>query len=183
MGKNLLFFDLETKRTFAEVGGRDNFWALGMAAAVTYSSASGGYESYLEKDVEALMAELAKADLVIGYNLLRFDYEVLRGYGPLPPLPTLDILEEIYQALGFRVGLNEVAQATLGAGKSAHGLQSVQWFREGRLDLVIEYCRRDVELTKRLYEFGKEKGYLLFWDQDLEVARKIPVAWGDHGRL
>ena len=63
-------------------------------------------------------------------------------------------------------------------GKSAHGLQSVEWFREGRLDLVIDYCRQDVELTRLLYEYGRENGYLLYWDERLQVNRRVPVSWG-----
>ena len=176
--RNLVFFDLETKRAFAEVGGRENFHALGLAVAVTYSSASGEYSIYMEKDVDALIEELTSADLVVGFNLKRFDYEVLRGYRPLPSIPTLDILEDIYQELGFRVGLDALAKATLGVGKSAHGLQSIEWFREGRLDLVINYCRQDVELTRLLYEYGRENGYLLYWDEGLQVNRRIPVSWG-----
>lgn len=176
--QNLVFFDLETKRTFAEVGGRENLQALGIAVAVTYSSASEEYSVYMEKDVDALIEELISADLVVGFNLKRFDYEVLQSYRPLPLIPTLDILEEIYHELGFRVGLDALAKATLGVGKSAHGLQSVEWFREGRLDLVIDYCRQDVELTRLLYEFGRENGYLLYLDEGLQMNRQIAVSWG-----
>jgi DEAD/DEAH box helicase domain-containing protein len=176
--RNLVFFDLETKRTSAEVGGRKNFQALGLAVAVTYSSASEEYSVYMEKDIDALIEELTSADLVVGFNLKRFDYEVLRGYRPLPPIPTLDILEDIYQELGFRVGLDALATSTLVVGKSAHGLQSIEWFREGRLDLVIDYCRQDVELTRLLYEYGRENGYLLYWDERLQMNRQIAVSWG-----
>ena len=38
------------------------------------------FRTYREADVDALLADLARADLVIGFNSIRFDYKVLQGY-------------------------------------------------------------------------------------------------------
>lgn len=177
-GSKLIFFDVETQRTFREVGGRHNVSRLGLAAAVTYDSSIEEYHTYTENDVDALVEELAGADLVVGFNVKRFDYEVLRPYTdyPLQSIPTVDMLEDIYQELGFRLSLDALAQATLSVGKSADGLQAVRWFRQGQLDKVIEYCRRDVEVTSELYEFGRQRGYVLYWDR-LGQMQKIFVNW------
>jgi len=176
--RKIIFFDLETQRTFQEVGGRQNLSKLGLAAAVTYDSASGEYRSYTENDVEELVEELAGADLVVGFNVKSFDYEVLRPYAdyPLHTIPTADMLEDVYQELGFRLSLDSLARATLGISKSADGLQAVRWFRQGELDKVIEYCRTDVEVTRKLYEYGCERGYILYWDRRGRM-RKIFVNW------
>src|SRR5687768_1865505 len=98
---------------------------------------------YWEKDVPALLLELKSAEKVIGFNILRFDYEVLKPYASgthLASVRTLDLLVDIQRTLGFRLSLDSIATATLGTTKSADGVQSVKWFRAGELDKVAEYC-------------------------------------------
>jgi DEAD/DEAH box helicase domain-containing protein len=156
---NLVFFDLETQKLFEEVGGRDPSKLL-LACGVTWSSARNDFAVYWEKDAAALVAELKSADHVIGFNILNFDYEVLKPYAPnenLRAIRSTDMLQDIYCTLGFRLSLDSLAKATLGATKSADGLQSVQWFRAGELDKVAEYCKADVDITRRVYEFGREQ--------------------------
>jgi DEAD/DEAH box helicase domain-containing protein len=176
--RRIIFFDLETLRTFDEVGGRQNLDRLGLAVAVTYDSSADEYHAYLEDQAAELVDELANADLVVGFNLLGFDYPVLRPYTehPLETLPTVDLLRDVCLALGFRLSLQTLAEGTLGIGKSADGLQAVRWFRQGEVEKVIEYCRQDVELTRRLYEFGHEHGHVLFWDRSGQM-RKVHVLW------
>ncbi|MFN2289772.1 MAG: helicase, partial [Anaerolineae bacterium] len=70
---NIVYFDLETQRTFDEVGGRHNIRKLGLSVAVTYSTAAGAFHHYTEDLVDELIAELRAADLVVGFNVLRFD--------------------------------------------------------------------------------------------------------------
>ncbi len=176
--RRLLFFDLETRRSAEEVGGWDHIQEMGLALAVVYDEESGAYQTYLEPDVDRLIVELMSADRVVGFNVKRFDYTVLRGYrdAAFERIPTCDLLEEIHLKLGFRVKLNHLAEETLREGKSADGLQSLRWFKEGRMDLIEEYCRRDVEVTRRLYHFGKEHGYLLYRDSSRRSVR-VPATW------
>lgn len=173
-----LFFDLETQRSFDEVGGRYNINRMGLSVAVTYSDLAQAYHDYFEPDVEALVADLSRADLVVGFNVLRFDYEVLRGYTDfdLSQIPTVDMLQDLYAKLGFRVSLDSVAQATLGTSKSADGLQALAWYREGRMDEIVKYCRQDVNVTRQVYAFGKAKGYVSFKDRYRGV-RRVRVDW------
>ena len=175
---NVVFFDLETQRSFQEVGGRHNIPRLGLSVAVTYSTADGQYHYYTEENVADLIEELKAADLVVGFNLLRFDYEVLRAYTdyPLRHLPTLDIMDDLYRRLGFRLSLDALAGATLGAAKSADGLQAIRWWRQGRMEELFEYCRRDVEVTRQLYEFGRKNKYVQYRDKRWRI-KKVPVNW------
>lgn len=173
---NTLFFDVETQRTFDEVGGRHNIGKLGLAAAVTYSTATGTFRHYTEADVAGLLAEIEAADLVVGFNVLSFDYEVLRAYGPLKPPPTVDMLDHIYRRLGFRISLDSLAKATLGVTKSADGLQAVQWYREGRIQEILDYCQHDVEITRQLYEYGRQNKHLKYQDRNYRV-QMVPVSW------
>jgi DEAD/DEAH box helicase domain-containing protein len=128
--------------------------------------------------VAELIARLRSLELVIGFNLKRFDYRVLGAYTPhdLGRLPTLDLLEEVQAKLGFRLSLQALGEATLGAAKSADGLQAVQWWREGNTWDLAAYCQRDVELTRELFLFGQEHGYLLYRRKSGELLR-VPVDW------
>lgn len=175
---NTVFFDVETQRTFDEVGGRHNIRKLGLAAAVTYSTADGAFHHYTEGTVAGLIAELKAADLVVGFNVLRFDYEVLHAYTEerLDHLPTVDMLEHLYRRLGFRVSLGDLASATLGIGKSADGLQAVRWYKEGRIQEILDYCQQDVEVTRQLYEYGRQHKHVKYRDRNWQV-RMVAVNW------
>jgi DEAD/DEAH box helicase domain-containing protein len=175
---NVVFFDVETQRSFDEVGGRHNIRKLGLSAAVTYSTASGGFRHYTEETVADLVAELQAADVVVGFNVLRFDYEVLRAYtdAPLDRIPTVDMLDHIYKRLGFRVALDNLAGATLGTAKSADGLQAVRWYKEGRMQKILDYCQQDVEVTRQLYEYGQQQKHVKYRDRNWRV-QMVPVSW------
>ena len=176
--RRILAFDVETQLTADEVGGWSNIRDMRLAVAVTYNAAEDAYSDYTERDVDSLIADLQGADLVVGYNLHRFDYEVLRGYtdDPLSNLPTMDMLQDLYRRLGWRPKLDDVAAATLGETKSADGLQAVRWFRQGQVDKVMDYCRRDVEVTWKVYDFGKQNGYVQYRDRRYRL-HKVPVNW------
>ena len=115
---------------------------------------------------------------MVGFNILRFDYGVLAGVHPFAyaSLPTLDMLAHVYQRLGYRLKLDNLAQATLNVGKSADGLQALKWWAEGRLDEIATYCRQDVAVTRDLYLYGRENGHVLFSNKAGQKAR-LPVGW------
>lgn len=175
---NIVFFDVETQRSFDEVGGRHNIRKLGLSAAVTYSTADGAYKHYTEESVADLIADLKAADLVVGFNVLSFDYEVLRAYtdDPLNDIETVDMLDHIYRRLGFRVSLDNLASTTLGTSKSADGLQAVRWYKQGRMKEILEYCQQDVEVTRQLYEYGKQHKHVKFRDRSYRV-KSVAVSW------
>jgi DEAD/DEAH box helicase domain-containing protein len=176
---NNVFFDLETQNLFQDVGGRQNIAKLKVACGVTWSTERNDFAIYWEKDVPALVDELRSATRVIGFNLRDFDYQVLQPYAPdtrFASLPTLDLLLEIHKILGFRLSLDAIASASLGQGKTADGIQSVAWFRGGELDKVAEYCKADVDVTRRVYEFGRDNGYI-FYKSKLGSKLKVAVNW------
>jgi len=173
-----LFFDLETQKSIQEVGGRDNLRLLRVSVAVTFSTTTNEFKTYMEKDMPALVADLKAAQRVIGFNLLNFDYPVLKAYTTerLNDLNTLDLLQDIYNKLGFRVGLDALASATLGGSKSADGLAAIRWFREGKIDELIAYCRDDVAITQKLFAFGRDNKFVQFADRNGQ-KQKIAVNW------
>ena len=171
-------FDLETQHTADDVGGWNHIRDLRLSIGVIYNVAMDRYCVYTETEADLLVADLRAANLVIGYNVLRFDYEVLRAYTDdrLLDLPTVDMLRDLHRTLGWRPKLDNVASATLGETKSANGLQAVRWFRTGELQKIIDYCQRDVGVTWRVYEFGKRNGYVRTSDRRWRTHR-VPVKW------
>jgi DEAD/DEAH box helicase domain-containing protein len=151
---------------------------MGLALAVVYDERSDAYHTYCEKDAGALVRALGAADLVVGFNVLGFDYVVLSAYTrrPLGRVPTFDLMQALRRRLGFRLGLGNLARSTFGTPKSADGLQSLAWVRQGRYDLVEAYCRHDVALTHRLFRCALETGRLCFERHGLRF-RTPPLQW------
>jgi DEAD/DEAH box helicase domain-containing protein len=175
---NIVYFDVETQKLFEEVGGRDASKLL-LACGVTWSTARNDFAVYWEKDAPALVAELKAADRVIGFNSVGFDYEVLKPYAMnenFRAFRSLDLLQDIYRTLNFRLSLDSIARATLGTTKTADGVQSVTWFRNGELDKIAEYCKADVDITRRVHEFGRDNGFVNYYSK-LGSKLKVAVNW------
>jgi DEAD/DEAH box helicase domain-containing protein len=174
----ILFLDIETQRSAEEVGGWQNKHLMRVATAVVYDSRDDSFTAFGEDRVHELIDRLKGADLVVGFNIVDFDYSVLKGYSAFrfSELKTFDLLQEISRQLGYRLSLNHLAHKTLNREKSADGLQSLQWFKEGKMEEVIAYCEKDVEITKDLFLFGVANGYLLFETKSGRLVR-LPVEW------
>ncbi|MBI5584759.1 MAG: DUF1998 domain-containing protein [Deltaproteobacteria bacterium] len=172
-------FDLETQRLAEEVGGWGNTHLMRLSVGVVYDSLEERFFDYRENQVNALIEHLKKCDLLIGFNVKRFDYSVLKAYSTFnfKELPTLDLLEDIHQCLGFRLSLDHLARKTLGKEKSGDGFLAVRYFREGKFRELTDYCRQDVEITRLLFDFGRREGHLLFETKDGQGVR-LPVDWG-----
>lgn len=177
MSSNDIILDLETLRGPDEVGG----WVaekMGLAVAVTWDERKAFREWY-EGDVEALVGELSGFGRIVGFNVLDFDYRVLAAYQPTVSKTlrhkTLDILADVHTALGFRIRLDELAHATLGRGKTGTGDQALKWWKQGKRDQVVKYCRADVELTRDLYAHGVTHGVIYY--PSYGSKRGIQVNW------
>jgi DEAD/DEAH box helicase domain-containing protein len=152
---------------------------MGMSVGVTYSTAREEYCVYDEASVGDLITQLQRADLVVGFNVINFDYEVLMGYTALDlayTVPTLDLLVEVEKKLGHRLALDSVATATLGVGKTAEGLDAIRWWREGKKLDVAEYCCFDVKCTKLVHEYGAAHRQLYYNDR-FQQRKKVAIEW------
>lgn len=177
-GPRVVVFDLETMRSAAEVGGWNKAYLMGMSLGVVWDSHQQHFTTYFEKDIDALLEHLQQADLIVGFNIIGFDYSVLRGYTQFDfkQLNTLDMLRDIHARLRYRVSLDALGRATLDTPKSADGLQALKWFKEGRMDLIEAYCQKDVEVTRDLFQYGLDNGYLIF-DRKGQGRMRIPLDW------
>lgn len=174
--EHYLVFDVETRRSAAEVGGWNRADRMGVSIAVAYDSRADDFFTYTQEALPELFARMRAAQLVVGFNSFRFDYAVLSAFAPfdLRALPGLDLLRRVQDSLKYRVSLDNLGQATLDEPKSADGLQALRWWQEGRLEDIAAYCRKDVDLTRRLYLFGLEHGWLLFTNKAGQRVR-VPV--------
>jgi DEAD/DEAH box helicase domain-containing protein len=165
---DIVYFDLETQRTANDVGGWDKKHEMGMSLGVTYSSRDNCYEIFGEDRAEQLIKRLQRADLVVGFNHVRFDYDVLMAYTILDlreNLVSLDLLQEVERIAGHRLKLEDIAQATLGVGKTADGLDAIRWWREGKILDIAKYCCFDVKVTRLVHEYGAANKKIYFNDR------------------
>ncbi len=179
MAQDFVYFDLETMRSANDVGGWSNKADMGMSIGVTYSSGKGKYTIYDEKNVNALIKELLAADLVIGFNHISFDYDVLQGYTVLnlaEQTRNLDLMIDLEKELEHRPKLDKVAEATLGEGKTAVGTDAIKWWQEGKILEIAEYCAFDVKVTKMVHEYGAQNGFVKYVNR-FNQHQDVPVPW------
>lgn len=170
-----IVLDLETQKEFAEVGGRGKNHLLKVSVCCIYDYSTDKYASFEEKELQKLAPILQTADQIIGYNIKDFDFEVIQPYlnFDIHQVPALDLLEEIEKVLKHRIKLDDVAQATLGKGKSGSGREALLYFKNGRMDLLKKYCLDDVKITKQVYDYAMKNQKLLY--RDFFKIQEIPL--------
>jgi DEAD/DEAH box helicase domain-containing protein len=170
-----IVLDLETQKDFAEIGGRGKNHLLKISVCGIYDYSTDRYSVFEERELSKLLPILQTADQIIGFNIKDFDFEVLRPYlnFDIYEIPYFDLLEEIEKVLGHRIKLEDVAQATLGSGKSGTGKEAISYFKNGRMDSLKKYCLDDVKLTRQIYEYALKNKKLLY--KDFFQMKEIPL--------
>ncbi len=169
-----IFFDIETRNTFEEAGSNDPV-DLDISVVCLYDSETDQYSSFEQKDFPKLWPILEKADMLVTFNGDHFDIPLLNKYyaGDLTKIKSLDLLAEIKKSLGRRIKLDNIAEATLGKNKIAHGLEAIAWWKAGEIDKIIKYCLEDVKITKEVYEYALKNKSLKY--PDLGAIREIKL--------
>lgn len=158
-------FDIETSNIFDDIGSNDPS-KLDISIVGIYDSATKEYSAYAIDEFDKLWPILERTDLLIGFNSDHFDIPLLNKYypGDLTNIKSLDLLVEVKRSFGRRLRLDSIAEATLGVNKSGHGLEAVQWWKEGKKDLVRKYCLDDVKITKDVYDYAKKHKKVMYKD-------------------
>lgn len=161
MRKYPVILDLETKKTFREESDPKK---LGISVVAIYDYADGQGKTFREHEISKLFPILENCSYIIGYNITSFDVPVLQGYypGDVGIFAQFDIMEDVRQQIGRRIGLNDLASTTLGIKKSGHGLMAIDYYKEGKWDELCKYCLDDVLITRDVFEHGIEKGYVMY---------------------
>lgn len=167
-------FDIETANLIP-VMSRQELHRMDLAIVAIHDSETGEFSSYSKEELPKLWPIIEKADVLIGYNSDGFDIPLLNNYypGDLTKIRSLDLMNEVYKALGRRLRLQNLAEATLGHGKSADGVKAVEWWQQGEYEKVREYCIQDVRVTRELYDHALANGKLKY--KDLRDVREIPL--------
>lgn len=176
-----LVFDIETKNSFADVGGRENLKALDISVLGVYSYNEDRFFCFDENELNKF-GEMAKnSKLLIGFSSKRFDIPVIEKYFnfKISAVPHFDILEEIEKTLGRRVGLDVLAQANLGTnkGKTAKSMDAILYYKQGDIEKLKNYCLQDVKITKELFELIKVQGYLWIPEYNIPQMTKLPIQY------
>lgn len=167
-------FDIETSNLFADVGKNDPT-LLDLAIICIHDSETDTYTSYLQADLPKLWQILEHTDMLVGWNSDHFDLPLLNKYypGDLTQIKSLDLMKEVQASMGRRLKLDTVAEATLGTKKSGDGLQALTWWKNGEIERVRDYCTKDVEITKKIYDYALKKGHLKY--KELSDLKKVAL--------
>ena len=170
-----IVLDLETQKSFEDVGGRGKNHLMKVSVCGIYDYSLDRYSIFEEHELPQLSSVLQSADQIIGYNIKNFDFEVLQPYlnFDLNKVPYYDILEEIEKVLGHRMRLEDVAKGTLGRGKTGNGLEALLYYKNDRMDLLKKYCLDDVRVTKDVYDYALKNQKLLY--RDYFNIREVPL--------
>lgn len=178
-------YDIETSNFFTspEVGW-GNFGAINISVVGMYSYDRDQYLCVEADEKEILQEWFSGAKRIVGFASNRYDTPVLNllfkkwgaeagGDLDLWRKDRVDLLEEIELTTGRRISLSRLAQANLGEDKTGKGHEAITMFEEGRMDELKEYCLKDVELTRRLYDQFVTKRSFLIPDQYTDIPKLI----------
>jgi len=168
---------------------------LGIGVACTYSpedgyrdwfggGASPVFDSF---EITEMVGYLGRFDRILTWNGVGFDLKVIDGYMPEHIKNTgtttsqvlagkhTDLMLDAQASCGHRVGLGSVTKALFDDEKQMDGAKAPGMWRNGQRLEVIKYCRDDVLKTYKVWEFGRDNGYIesAYKGQ----VKQIPVEW------
>jgi len=161
MKKFPVVLDLETKHSFRDFSDPRK---LGITVVAIYDYKDNSQKVFEEKELGKLFPILESASYIIGYNIISFDLEVLQGYypGDVKNFSAFDILVDIKEKIGRRIALNEVVGATLGKKKNGYGLEAIEFYKQGKIEELKNYCLNDTLLTKELFDYGVKNNQIFY---------------------
>jgi len=201
---DVLSLDIETKNLSNEIGGWHNQHMFKVACAVTWDGSNGivytdaalsdnltKSEGLLFKPLRELKFDLddhfQKGGRILGHNINAFDLPVLRDshtdifivrkYLDEKATRCIDTSAYITKQCEKRVHLDNLTKSTLKEGKLMEATYSVELWKSGRYDEVIEYCLKDTQLTYDLWKYGQENGIVKYYDSDEKSFIEVETNW------
>ena len=201
--KRIAFFDIETKQLFKDIIPEwedltssekkelrsrvfeEMEMAIAGVLAFGYEEDSPKYDYYIETDIEQLKKKLGEYDIIIGHNLLNFDYLVVEKYltanfVKILEVKTIDTLDQLYKRTKEYIGLNDLGKLNLGMTKTENTLLIPKLWKEGKYSVVKEYLRRDLELTAGIFCYVLKFGQLTYPHKEFGKFienRTIKIKW------
>ena len=199
---SVLAIDLETKNMSYDIGGFGNTHMFQVSTVSTWDGNMGTI--YVDESLDSDFAKAGhivkslgelKYDLddhfekggkLLGHNIIAFDLPALRDsmdiycvrkYLEDKENRCIDTSALVMKESGKRVHLDNLVKCTLGSGKSADGLQAVDWWHEGKYTDIAKYCLMDSQLTYDLWKHGCENGNVDYFDEDNNIMNKLEIEW------
>jgi uncharacterized protein YprB with RNaseH-like and TPR domain len=157
--KSIVVIDIET--TGLDPTGEDKITCI--CAKDIYSTERFEFVSYHEKDmVDRFIKWMVstfdcKQTLLVTCNGKSFDLPFIKisalinnvkDWNILNIYPHFDVGVDITDK---RISLNNLAKLYNCEQKTANGLRAIKWFEQGKLNLIKEYCKKDVEITASVF--------------------------------
>jgi len=198
---SVLAIDLETKNMSYEIGGFANTHMFQVSTVATWDGTSGTVYAdvpldFAKSDVVIKPLSQLKYDLddhfqkggkLLGHNIAAFDLPVLRDshtdifivrkYLDDKETRCIDTSAYITKHSGKRVHLDNLVKCTLNESKLMEATYSVELWKMGEYDDVIEYCLKDTQLTYDLWKYGQDNGIVKYYDSDEKCYVEIKTDW------
>ena len=173
----MLFLDIETQNNWTN-GDSFRVDELRISYVGVIDQETDREYDFWEDDMEKLGEMLKATDRVVHYNGFSFDMPVIANYlgQDILNVPQLDLMVAVSRKIGFRPKLDDLANATLGYGKSGKGSDAVIYWEKGELDKLRDYCIQDVRVTMEVYEYGEKNGIVKYFDKN-GFMKDVDVDW------
>lgn len=160
-------------------GGWKDFSGMGIASIAAMSCEVQGWgissipepNVFMPDNLEAFPELLAKHDILLGFNNLSFDDKLLQANSIHIPIPSLDLLVEIWCAAGLGpnfvprthggYGLDATCEANGLGNKSGNGAQAPILYQQKRYGSLLNYNLHDAYLTTQLFNLALERACLV----------------------
>lgn len=163
-GKNIVVYDCEIKN---EIGKNGVTWSthhkMGISVACLFDYLDGDIKVFLDDNIQGLHQRLSTANLIVGYNHISFDnqlvYATLQKSLPIT-IQQYDMCQMISAQKSSRVRLNEVLEATFKMKKTEDGADAPIFYQRGEIGKLISYCLADVRRERMAFEYAYLHGHL-----------------------
>ncbi|MDP2629390.1 MAG: ribonuclease H-like domain-containing protein [Candidatus Harrisonbacteria bacterium] len=161
--EDTLVIDIETKNTFADVGGKERLLELFISVVGVYSYQRDKHHCFGEDEFDSLKNLLSTEHILVGFSSNKFDFPLLSHHFGLDLMsyPRVDISDEIEIRTGRMVGLGDLAHYNFETKKTHKGLDAPRLYAEGKIEELKRYCLQDVKITTMLYDKLKKEGELI----------------------
>jgi hypothetical protein len=152
-----------------EFGGWFNLVGAGLDVAYTWSE-DDGYLHWSDQQVIDLLAYLANASLIVGYDLGRYDYQVLAGYGPQAN-DLYDVTFDVQAELALQWNTGEGLSLGQVAARNLRRVapESERLKDRGAISGAAYLARRKCETIRRLVEAWEQRGVIWTVGQNTAV--------------
>ena len=141
---------------------------------------------YTEENINGLFNDLKDVELIVGHNLIRFDYRVLSYYAKNESLildleeRTFDTMRRLQDLTGQWIGLEDLGKLNLGISKTLESKKIPEMWREGKHEEVIEYLKQDLKLTKGIFEHVNKHKQIQYTEKSygkVKGVKSVSVDW------